>query len=123
MTDTRLAGPAIELPAAVSLGGHRVVASVSGSPIYADSSNNNLIGLVIGITARAVSAGQVALIQVYGPMSEVSWNWTPDSPLFVGADGALTQSAPTSGWVQEVARAISATRIMIDLQPPILLNL
>lgn len=64
--------------------------------------------------------GQVT-VQTYGPMEEPSWTWTPDAPIFVGLAGALTQTRPTSGFVLEIATALSATMIFIDPKPPIVL--
>ncbi len=117
MTDTRLAGPIIEAPAGENLSGHKAAAIVSGEALLADHNTAGHRGLVRGVTTGAVANGETARVQVYGPMREASWSWTAGLPLYVGSNGALTQTAPTSGWLQQIAIADSPTQIFIDPQP------
>lgn len=122
MADTTLAGPIVLIAAGEALSGHRAVAVVAGEAVHADHATPAHRGLVRGITTGAVSEGDVARVQVFGPMREVSWSWTPGLPIYVGANGALTQTAPTSGWLQRIAVADTATQIFIDPQPIIVLS-
>lgn len=117
MADTRLAGPIVECVAGEALSGHRAIAVVSGEAVYADKDTAGHRGLVRGVTTGAVSEGGTARIQVYGPLVEPSWTWTPGGPIYVGTSGALTQTVPTSGWLQQIAVADTATQIFIDPQP------
>lgn len=121
MADVRLQGPVVEITAGEALGGHRVVIASNGEAFYADSTDTDDVGLVRGITVGAVSSGATATIQVYGPMIEPTWNWTPDLPIYFTSTGVLTQTIPTSGFLQQVAVAETATKIFIDLQTPIVL--
>jgi hypothetical protein len=117
MTDTRLAGPIIESPTGENLSGHKAVAIVGGQAVLADYSNSAHRGLVRGITTGAIASGETARVQVYGPLREPGWSWTAGLPIYVGSNGALTQFAPTSGWLQQIAVADTATQIFIDPQP------
>jgi len=118
MATIRQEGPIIEETAGAALGGHRVVVRRAGVVEYADRTNAAHLGLVVGITRGAVGSGETTEVQVYGPMREASWTWTADLPIFVGTNGTLTQTPPTSGFSQQVAVAKNATDIFIDLQPP-----
>jgi hypothetical protein len=122
MATIRQAGPVIELTAGPALSGHKAIALVAGVAVHADQSNPAHRGLVRGISTGAVASGATLNAQVYGRMYEPSWAWTPDLPIYVGANGALTQTRPTSGWLQRLAIADSATLIFIDPQPPIVLG-
>jgi hypothetical protein len=46
-------------------------------------------------------------------MTELSWTWTPGEPIFLGNNGMLTQTPPSSGFAIELGTAISATSIWI----------
>jgi len=117
MSDTRLAGPIVEIAAGTNLNGHRAIAAVNGAGVHADKTNPAHRGLTRGISTGAVVEDDIARLQTYGPMREPSWSWTPGLPIYVGSAGALTQTAPTSGWLQQIAVADSPTQIFIDLQP------
>lgn len=112
----------IEFPAAAGgLGGHRAVRLVAGEASYADNTNVPDANLVLGVTRGAVVAGDLAQIQVTGLMTESSWAWTPDAPVFVGAAGVLTQPAPASGFALMVGIATAADQILIGARMPIVL--
>jgi hypothetical protein len=111
----------LNIQASVALGGHRAVyASGSGQVDYADRTNPAHRGKVLGITTGAVSQGVDVQIQQAGEITEPSWNWS-NGPVYLNTNGTLTQTAPTSGFLQEIGVAISPTRLMIDLKPPVTL--
>ncbi len=103
----------LTLPASHDLSGHRAVVATAAGAAYADPGDPSYQDAVIGITTGAALAGETVSIQAAGEMVEPSWSWTPGQPIFVGASGALTQSPPANGWVQIVALAVTATRILI----------
>lgn len=121
-TGTVVSDTIMTLPSDHSLSGHRVVASVSGSLVYASRTNLDCINNVIGILKDAVTAGEVASIQYRGYMDEPSWTWQLDKPIFVGLDGYMTQVPPSVGFSQQIATVISATRILINIQEPIVIG-
>lgn len=112
----------VEFPAAVPLGGHRAVRLLAGEAIYADHNTVADANLVLGITRGAVAAGALAQIQTNGLMTESSWAWTPDLPVFVGPVGTLTQIAPLAGFNLIVGIATSPTQIFIGARMPIVLE-
>lgn len=89
-----------------------------GDVYYANHADLATIN-VVGITTNAASPGDTVTVQTSGALSDGSWSWTP-GPIYVGSNGALTQIAPVVGYLMEVARAVSATDIVINLQQPII---
>lgn len=116
------AGGQIIKTAAVSIGGHRVVVPDStGGVIYADASTLTHRDKVLGVTTGAASASASATIQTYGELTEPSWAWTLDEPVFLGLTGLLTQTPPSSGFLQRVGFPTAATKLFIDIDNAITL--
>ena len=105
-----------------ALGGHRVVrATTTGKVGYVDPSDAAQAHTALGLTTGAVADGALASVQFAGPITEPSWAWTPNLPIFVGAAGIPTQSPPSSGFHATVGVAVSATSMVIQLKSPIVL--
>lgn len=113
-------GSFVLFPASTAIGGHRAVRLLGGQLAYASASNVADANLVIGITVSAASQGGAAGVQTSGTMTEPSWSWTPDAPVFCGEQGALTQVAPSAGFVLIIGVAISATRILVGAKMPLI---
>lgn len=103
------------------LGGNRAVRLVAGLARYASSSALADAGLVLGITQGAAVSGAPVQIQTSGLMTEPSWTWTADQPVFCGTNGTLTQTAPTAGFDLILGVALSAIQIHIGARMPIAL--
>lgn len=112
----------IKLPAGEALSGHRVVIQLNGLAMYGSSSNLDHLNKVIGITKDSAVLGAETNIQFRAYMDEPSWHWATDRAIFLGLGGTLTQSVPTSGYVQQIATVITPTRILISIQEPIVLG-
>lgn len=108
----------LTITAAEPLGGHRV-ATVGG--LYADSSNPAHAYAVAGITLQAVSTGATVDAQYIGELTESSWNWTPDEPVFLGSAGMLTQAAPDVGFILQIGIPTTSTTLLIDIQQPLII--
>jgi hypothetical protein len=96
-----------------------VVATPSGA-VYADSSNPAHADALLGLTIGAALAGDQATVLVAGEVVEPSWSWMPGLPLYVTASGLLSHTPPSTGWVQMVALAITATRILLSPRQSVL---
>ena len=105
---------------AVPISGHTAVAlDPSGLLIYADCTNPAHLGAVLGVVANAYSAGDSAVVQTSFDLHHAGWAFTP-GPVFAGAGGAIVQTLPPGAvFAQVLGYALSATRIHIDVQPPI----
>ena len=105
---------------AVPISGHTAVAmDADGLLIYADCTNPAHIGAVQGVVANAYSPGDLAVVQTDFDLHHAGWTFTP-GPVLAGAGGALVQTLPAGAvFAQVIGYALSATRIHIDVQPPI----
>lgn len=105
--------------AAVALGGHRVVL-VTDANEFNYASASTLSRIPVGITTGASNLGALATALTSGSMTEPSWSWTPGGDIFLGELGVLTQTPPTNAAVLTLGRALSATVILVDIEPPIM---
>ena len=114
-------GTTLSAIAAQTISANTAVALVNGQLVPAQSGTPSQAGNVIGVAINGGQAGASIDIQQSGEMSLSSWTWTMGLPVFVGPNGPLTQTPPTSGFSQVVGVPLSATSISIGLQPPILI--
>lgn len=107
----------LSLTAGVNLSALRAVTTDgSGNAVYANT-NTLSNAVVVGVTETAANAGNTVSVRTAGIIEDANWTWTK-GPVFLGTNGTLTQSAPTGGAiVVQVARAITATKIQIDIEP------
>ena len=103
------------------IGGHRVVVqNADGSVSYASSDNAGHAGRVLGVSAGAASSGAEIPVQTMDVISEASWSWTPDMPVYLGLNGLLAQDVSSVGlFVLVIGVALSATRVFINIQMPV----
>lgn len=105
-----------------ALSGHRAVRpTTAGAVGYASSAVAADANSVLGITTGAAATGAAINVQASGEMTEVSWNWTPGLPVFLGTNGLLTQTPPVSGFQLVLGVAISPTKLAINIKQPIVL--
>lgn len=112
----------LSLPAAVAIGGHRAVTQDNaGNLIYADSGFPLYAGRVLGITTQAVTAGDFCSVQTVGVMTEPSWNWAVDMPIYLAPNGQISQTAPLTGFVLRLGIAIHPQSVFVSVAEPVLL--
>lgn len=111
--------------AAEALSGHRVVtADVDGRLIYASNDDSAHLAAPLWVTTGAALAGDPAEAQMFGPLDELTWNWTP-GPVYLGQNGVLTQTvpaAPAALFLAQVGFATSATSVFVDRFPSVKIN-
>jgi hypothetical protein len=101
------------------LSGHRAVrVGADGKAYYASSASPEQAGFVVGVTVGAASMGAPVQVQAFGELTEPSWDWVP-GPVWLGADGQLTQTPVLSGLLQRMGTAVSATTLFIDVDEAI----
>lgn len=106
-------GDALQVVAAEPLSGHRVIAA---GGVYAGGTDATALA-VLGLSTGAAAVGDAATLQRSGEMDWPAGGLTPDLPLYLASAGQLTQAAPTLGWLRQIAVAIAADRIVIDIGP------
>ncbi|WP_313281640.1 hypothetical protein [Delftia tsuruhatensis] len=117
------AGDAITVKVGPSpISGHSVVAcNALGELIAADATNPAHRGAVLGVVADAYSPGDDAVVQTGFVLEHSGWTWVP-GPVLVGLAGQLAQAPPTGAlFSQVIGQALSTTRVLIDINPPITL--
>ena len=95
--------------------GHRAVAASADGRVShvgkADVDASN----VMGISTGSALAAQSVSIQPSGEMQESSWNWSP-GPVWLGDNGLLTQTLPTSGLLVRIGIATAPTKLNVNPQ-------
>lgn len=119
-------GSLIERVAGIDISGHRFVSlDEQGRAVYASNTNLADATRLVGLTTNAAVEGDVVALQIYDDITEPSWNWELNKPLYLGADGHLTQVQPTfpsAKFMVVVGFPISATKIFINIGIPISLT-
>lgn len=105
--------PAFSRTAGEALGGHRAVKLDSDGKAYYVSPSDADVDAIVGVTSGASSQDTPVNIVLNGEMTENSWTWTP-GPVWLGANGVLTQTVPTSGAVVRVGTALGATTMFVE---------
>lgn len=71
-----------------------------------------------GVTKMAIPMGDPVDVVRTGLMTENGWNWTPNAPIFISANGVITQTVPSVGNpIRRIGWAISSTQINLDPYP------
>lgn len=117
------AGVIIVAPSSINLSGHRaVVLNNLGEALYADNNTAVHANKFAGITQGASVQGASATLQQFGEITEPTWSWTPDQPVYLGSNGLLTQTPPvaaTAKFSLIIGVAQTATKIFVNPMPPI----
>lgn len=112
----------IKMVAATNISIHKaVIPDGTGGVVYADQSILSQTGKTMGISLNSALTGADVDVIVSGEVDEPTWNWTPGE-VYLGVSGGLTQTPPTSGILQVVGVALTATRLSVGIQLPIILN-
>lgn len=117
-TDTQV----ITKPAGENIDGHLIVV-VNDQKVY--KANNTDIAaapLILGMTITAAITGTDINIITLGEITEASWSWIPDKPVFLLLNGGMTQTVPTTGFMLQVGFAFSVDTIWVELKMPIILK-
>ncbi|MGB0921720.1 MAG: hypothetical protein ACPG06_05580 [Alphaproteobacteria bacterium] len=100
---------------------HRAVYVGSDGKAYAaDAQAGEGIRALVGILMRAGLAGDVRAVQQRDEIEIPSATFLPDRCVVVAENGGLTQGKPAGlQWHAPIGRALSPTRIEIDIDTPI----
>lgn len=109
---------AISVIAGQSLGYPRVVTLVAGeaklfNPVTAVAGN------VLGITTHSAAVGEVIQVLTEGVFDYVGWGLTANALQFGTSAGGLSSVPPVGGLLQPVGLALSADRLLLNRQTPI----
>lgn len=108
--------------AAENLGAHRIVVAIDGDIGYADNTDISHSGIVLGITTQAVVSGASVDVTIQGEVTEGSWNWTLNMPIFLTENGLMTQTVVSTGFILQVGYPTSYISMIIDIKTAIVLS-
>lgn len=113
-------GAGIVFVAEAAISGHRALMfGAAGGVLQADPTLLSYVFAGLSLGAAAAGTG-VAVAEDGAVVTEPSWSWPPEAPLFVAAGGHLTTTPPTSGILHQVAWAIAPTRVIVQPGTPVL---
>ena len=104
----------VSLEAASTIHGRRAVCADGGTVYHPNLSTPSDSIKIVGISTQAASTGSNVPVQVSGRMTNPTWSWAA-GPVYSDDAGVLTQTAPSTGWVVQVGRALTSTTIEIDV--------
>lgn len=73
--------------------------------------------VVYGVAVQSGLVGTVIEIRVIGELEDASWSWTPGRPIVADTLGRLTQVIPEVGFLRVVGSALTATKMLVQVQP------
>ena len=111
-------GSTLQRTAGATLSALVAAYELNGEVFALDKDDDDHIDLLLGLTVTAASVGAPINVQRTGPVDNSGWAWTPGR-VYLGAAGALTQTPASSGNDVLIGRAVSATRLLLDIQDPI----
>lgn len=105
--------------ASVTISALRIVWEAADGTIrpldYRDADNiTRLVGIAIG----SGDTGVTIAIQRSGPLDAAGLGLTPGL-VWLGIDGALTQTPPTDGYDVLIGYVVAPSRLYLDIQPPV----
>jgi len=113
----------VSLKAAEALSGFRVVYQGGpGQVRFVDPTTPTRAFLPLGVTTASSTAGASIPVQVSGLLSVGASIFTPGLPVWCGAGGVLTQTAPAAGVSIMVGLAVTPTQLVVAPQPPVLIT-
>lgn len=105
--------------AGTNLSALRVVRGTDASTVVYCTLDAADIGTALGVTVSAATAGGAVSVLTAGIMEDSSWNWNTNLPVYLGADGVLTQTVPASGYHQVIGTPESPIKLKVSIQQPI----
>lgn len=96
----------------------QVLVAVDGEVFVASSDEPDDAGRLCGVAVTAASSGNSVDVRIFGELTDSGWSWSP-GPVYLGLNGALTQSVPTSGFIAQIGVALDSDSILISIKQPI----
>jgi hypothetical protein len=111
--------PLALLPALADLSALRIVSRNGAGYSYSSPDSAESVWAIAGLTQNAVNTGSSFIPLRNTSLFDNSWNWVRGAPIFLGPNGALTQTPPSSGYLVVVAKVLDPKTIFIQIEEPI----
>jgi len=76
---------------------------------------------VLGLACNAGTTGDNIEVATYGEVSDPSFNFGVNEMLFLGPDGTITATPPTTGVLTRIGYGLGPGRIFLNIEDPICL--
>lgn len=104
------------------IGGHRAVYLLDNDIIkYCTNTDFNIAKKLIGITTQASNYLDNQIVQKYGEITDNSFNFDLDLPIYLGENGLITQVYPVNTCII-LGFPLSLNKMYINIQQPIILS-
>jgi hypothetical protein len=118
-------GSALTVTAGAALGGHRVVyLDAFEKAQYASNQTASHALVMLGMTLGAAVLDDPVDVQRSGEVTEPTWDWILEQPVYLGDNGLLTQTPPNSPALFQriVGFPITATTLFLALREPVFIT-
>jgi len=100
---------------------NRLVYIDNGLVYHSDKDTYSKAESIFGLAVQSVSSGGSIQILTFGERIDGSFGYPNNGALFLGSNGQLTTTPPTSGTLVHVGAITSPTSIIINIQEPLIL--
>ena len=114
-------GSSVLVTAGTNLSGHIGVKLVSSNAFPITNSDLTTVNRLVGVTKTSATTNTPVELVLAGELDGFS-GLIPDTVLYLQGNSTITSTYPTTGYVQQVGIAISSTKALINIQPPIILG-
>lgn len=104
-----------------AIGGLRGVYASSGVCYYADSSITTQANKLIGISSEAVGVGELLTVQSAGELDGFT-GLTSGAAVYLQTNGVVSSVIPSTGFIQQVGIALTTTKLLINIQPSLVIG-
>ena len=107
-----------------TIGGHRVVyLDAAEKAQYASNQTAVHATVALGLTLAAAVLDDPVDVQTFGMVTEPSWTWTLELPIYLGDNGLMTQTPPVSPALYQriVGFPVTTTKMFVDFREPVFL--
>jgi hypothetical protein len=100
-----------------------VIYADDGFARYASADDETTAFRIAGITTHAASPYADVQILTDGPLTEPSWNWDINRPIFLGINGVMTQDIEAeAAYIRVVGFPTGSQSMLVDIQDVIFIG-
>lgn len=109
--------------ASIAISGHRIVALEEGELRYATNDSLDDAALTLGLSMNAAVMGDDVTVRRAGVVVNGGWSWVAGLPVWLGTNGHMTQTPPTSPAVFSliVGQAVASDALNVRIDAAVLL--
>lgn len=87
----------------------------TGDVVHADKDTASDEDRLVGIALGNATIGNPVNVQNTGEVTNALWAWSVGAPIYLGVNGSLTQTKPTSGFVLRIGLPSGTDRMVLDI--------